>query len=177
MVMLSDKPIVLMGFMGSGKTTLGKQLAALLGFTFIDLDRFIETEENRTISEIFERDGEVAFRRLESNALNRILNHPNQVISIGGGAPCQPGNMDLIRGKSLSVYLKVSEPELLQRLARSSTSRPLLSGKSESEMQSVICTLLESRESYYRQAHIIMESDAISPSMILSELERWEQDQ
>lgn len=160
-----------MGFMGCGKTTLGKQLAASLGFTFIDLDRFIETVENRTISDIFEKDGEAAFRRIESNALSRIVSHPYQVLAIGGGAPCQPGNLHLIKEKSLSVYLKISESQLLLRLARSSTSRPLLSGKSESEIQEVIAGLMMKREQFYLQADIIIKSDAITPEMILSRLE------
>ncbi|MFA5814577.1 MAG: shikimate kinase [Bacteroidales bacterium] len=170
MVIPIDKPIVLLGFMGSGKSTLGKQLAASLGWTFTDLDRFIEAEENRTIPEIFEQDGEATFRKLESNALNKVLAYPHQVIAIGGGAPCHPGNMQLIKEKSLSIYLKISETQLLHRLAWSSTPRPLLKGKTESETQSFIADLLANREPFYLEADIIIESDAITTGMILSKL-------
>ncbi|TSA33985.1 MAG: shikimate kinase [Porphyromonadaceae bacterium] len=172
MVIPIDKPIVLLGFMGSGKSTLGKQLAASLGWTFTDLDCFIEAEENRTIPEIFEQDGEATFRMLESNALKKVLNQSHQVIAIGGGAPCHPGNLQLIREKSLSIYLKISETQLLHRLAWSSTPRPLLNGKSESEIQSFITDLLVTREPYYLKADIIIESDAITTGIILSKLEK-----
>lgn len=166
MVVDFNKPIVLLGFMGSGKSTLGKQLAASLGWIFMDLDRFIETEENRTISEIFEKNGEAFFRNLESKALTRLLSHSHQVIAIGGGAPCSQENLKVIKEKSLSVYLKVSEPQLLHRLANSSTSRPLLNGKSESETQIFIADLLSAREPWYLQADVIMESDEITAEMI-----------
>jgi shikimate kinase len=168
MVAEVDKPIVLLGFMGSGKSTLGKQLATSPGWSFLDLDRFIESEENRTIPEIFEQDGETSFRKLESKALKKVLAYPHQVISIGGGAPCNPANLKLIKEKSLSVYLKISEPQLLQRLVYSSTPRPLLKGKSESEIQSYIADLLATREPFYLQADIIIESDEITVGMILS---------
>jgi len=172
MVTLTHKPIVLLGFMGSGKSTLGKQIATSLGFTFIDLDRFIETEENRTIPDIFEKDGEAAFRRLESSALKKVVAHPQQVISIGGGAPCNPENLQLIREKSISVYLKISEAELLNRLISSSTRRPLLKGKSESETRSTIAAMMSIREPFYLQADIIIESDFITPTMILEILSK-----
>lgn len=156
--------------MGSGKTTLGKQLAALLGWIFIDLDRYIETGGNRSIPEIFEKDGEATFRKLESNALKEVLKYPRQVIAIGGGAPCNPANMELIKNHSTSIYLKISEGELLQRLSTSLTNRPLLKGKIESETQTLIRELLAAREPFYNQADIIIESDAITAEMILSKL-------
>lgn len=172
MVIPIDKPIVLLGFMGSGKSTIGKQLALSLGWTFIDLDRFIEAEENHTIPEIFEKAGEATFRKLESNALNKILNYPHQVIALGGGAPCEAGNLQMIKEKSLSIYLKISEPQLFQRLASTQTPRPLLNGKSESEIRSFITDLLITREPFYLQADVIIESDEITAGMILSKLEK-----
>jgi shikimate kinase len=165
-----DKPIVLLGFMGSGKTTLGRQVAGTLGFTFIDLDRFIETEEKRTISDIFNKEGESAFRKMEQIALARILVHPRQVIAVGGGAPCQTGNMALILEKALSVYLKVSGEELYRRLANSTTTRPLLSGKSEPEIRETIYNLLAMRESYYLRASLVIESDTITSGVIVEKI-------
>ena len=170
MVAKVDKPVVLLGFMGSGKTTLGKQLAASLGWMFTDLDRFVEAAHDRTIPDIFEKEGEAAFRKLESDALKKVLNYPHQVVAIGGGAPCSPDNLRLINEKSLSIYLKVSEPQLLHRLSYSSTPRPLLKGKSESETQALIRKLLATREPFYLQADVIIESDDITVAMIASHL-------
>ena len=170
MVNLPVKPVVLLGFMGSGKSTLGKQLATILGWGFIDLDRFIEALENRTIPEIFSQDGEAAFRKIESMALHKVLTYNCQVIAIGGGAPCQPENLNLIKEKSHSVYLKISEAQLSARLAYSNTPRPLLNGKSESETQIFIRDLLAIREPFYKQADFIIESDTISAEMIASNL-------
>jgi shikimate kinase len=173
MVIPSKKSIVLLGFMGSGKSTLGKQLALSLGWTFTDLDRFIETEENRTIPDLFEKEGEDVFRKLETHALKRVLAYSNQVISIGGGAPCTPSNMELIKEKSISIYLKISEQQLLKRLGNSSVTRPLLKGKADNELQQLIARLLVSREPYYLQADIILESDDINTGMILDRLESF----
>lgn len=167
MVTPADKPIILLGFMSSGKSTLGKQLAVLLSWDFIDLDRFIEATENRSIPEIFKQDGEAAFRKIESIALEKVLTYSCQVIAIGGGAPCLPENLQLIKEKSLSVYLKTSEAQLAVRLTYSNTPRPLLNGKSESETQTLIADLLAAREPFYCQADIIIESDAITAEMIL----------
>ena len=167
MVIPPEKPIVLLGFMGSGKSTLGKKLAEALSRIFTDLDRFIEVEENRTIPDIFEKEGESAFRKLESNALRRVLQYPGQVVAVGGGAPCFPGNLELIREKSLSLYLRVSHEQLLYRLAHSSTPRPLLKGKSESEKSQLIADLMAEREPYYIQADIVLESDEITLDMLI----------
>jgi shikimate kinase len=166
MVVIPNKPIVLLGFMGSGKSTLGKQLSTLLGWVFVDLDRFVETSEKRTIPDIFEKDGEQVFRRLESNALKDVLKYPNQVIAIGGGTPCQPENLNLIKEKSVSVYLKISDSQLATRLTNSTNQRPLLKGKSESEINISIRDLLAAREPFYNQADIIIESDVITAEMI-----------
>lgn len=171
MVTVPDKPIVLLGFMGSGKSTLGKQLATAIGWSFLDLDRFIEAEENRLITEIFERSGEASFRLIESKALLKVLKYPRQVIAIGGGTPCQTGNMQIIKENSQSVYLKVSPLQLLHRLSFSTTPRPLLKGKTEPETLSLIEEMMVNREPYYSQADIIIESDAITARSILSQIE------
>jgi shikimate kinase len=171
MVMLDNKPIVLLGFMGSGKSTLGKKLAGLIGWTFIDLDRFLEAQEGRSIPEIFDKSGEAYFRTIETVALEKALNSSFTVISIGGGAPCSSKNMELIKLRALSIYLKVTVPQLCFRLAYTSTPRPLLQGKSEVEKESFITELLGKREPYYLQSDMIIESDSISAEMILTRLE------
>lgn len=172
MVTRFDKSIVLLGFMGSGKSTLGKQLALTLGWRFTDLDRSIETETKQTIPEIFETEGEPGFRKLESDTLRRILAVPAQVIAIGGGAPCNPLNINMIKENSWSVYLKISEAELAHRLIHSTTPRPLLKGKTETEIKRIVRDLLAAREPYYLQADLTIESDEITAGMILSRLEK-----
>jgi shikimate kinase len=175
MVTIDNKPIVLLGFMGSGKSTLGKKLAGLIGWTFIDLDRFIETQEGSLIPEIFDKAGEAFFRTLETEALQKVLNSSFTVIAIGGGAPCNAKNMELIKTKAQSVYLKVSVPQLCYRLVHTSTPRPLLQGKSEAEIERFIAELLDNREPYYLQSDTIIESDFISPEMIQSRLNLQEE--
>jgi shikimate kinase len=167
MVTLPDKPIVLLGFMGSGKSTLGKQLARSLKLKFIDLDKHIESETGRTVQEIFVSEGESLFRDLEGKYLAELLDQPSQVIAIGGGAPCNNRNISLIRKKSISVYLKISVTELFLRISHSPTPRPLLAGKTGAEMESYIAKLLETREKYYNQADIILKSDCITTDKLL----------
>jgi shikimate kinase len=167
MVAQPDKPIVLLGFMGSGKSTLGKQLARSLKLDFTDLDKYIESKTGRSVQEIFSVEGESRFRSLESQYLAELINRPAGVIAIGGGAPCHDEHIRLIKEKSLSVYLKISVPELYLRISLSKTPRPLMAGKTGAEMENYICTLLKTREKYYDQADIIMESDCITPDALL----------
>ena len=170
MVTPPDKPIVLLGFMGSGKSTLGRQLATLLNRVFIDIDNFIETRERRSISDIFERDGEAVFRDIEANALREILRYPGQVLAAGGGAPCHRGNMEAIRAAADSVYLKVGTEELCGRLTASPSQRPLLRNKTPEELFAFIGKLVEERETFYLQADHIIESDNITAEMILERI-------
>lgn len=166
------KPIVLMGFMGSGKSTLGTRLAAKLDMPFTDLDRRIESAAGKTIPEIFGELGESAFRELESEALIRVFHEPIQVIAIGGGAPCREDHISLIKEQSVSVYLKISVDALFNRLWKQSPGRPLIAGKNPEELKSFIDNLLTTRERFYCQADIILESDQITVNQILTELTR-----
>lgn len=167
MVARPDKPIVLMGFMGSGKSTLGKQLARLLKLDFTDLDKYIEAKTGRSVQQIFSVEGESRFRSLEGQYLAEWLEQSAGILAIGGGAPCNDLNIRLIKDKSLSVYLKISVPELYLRISLSQTPRPLMAGKTGAEMETYICSLLETREKYYNQADIIIQSDCISPDALL----------
>ncbi|MFT4534953.1 MAG: shikimate kinase [Saprospiraceae bacterium] len=145
--------IVLVGFMGSGKTTVGKLLADALHMEFIDLDSYIEKDQNRTIAEIFAGKGEAYFREVESIALNEILKLSNKVVvSTGGGAPCHLDSMDIIKLHSLSVYLKIGSRRLAERL-KNDTERPLLQNKTEKELLSFVKRTLREREKYYSQAN------------------------
>ena len=159
-----------MGFMGSGKSTLGQSLSEHLGLPFTDLDRLIESSAGKSIPQIFSEMGEPAFREMESESLKRVLVKPAQVIAIGGGAPCREDHIRLIRERSTSVYLKISVEELFNRLWEQSPGRPLIAGKSPQELRTFIASLLRAREPYYTQANIILESDCLTAEELLQAL-------
>lgn len=148
--------IFLTGYMGSGKSTAGKKLAAKLGFEFIDLDKFIETECGQTISEIFAEKGENEFRALEHNALKKLINKNNIVVACGGGTPCYYGNMELMNNNGITIYLKMSAEALASRLIKAKDRRPLIEGKTEDELKNFINEHLEKREDIYHQAQYIV---------------------
>ena len=144
--------IVLIGFMGSGKSTVGKLLASAMHMEFVDLDSFIEKEQNCTIKEMFAQHGEAYFREVESKALFELLSRPQKIIiSTGGGAPCYHNNIELIRKNSLSIYLKVGSVRLVDRL-KNDTQRPLIQNKTDKELLSFVKSTLKNREQYYSQA-------------------------
>ncbi len=167
----TDRSIVLMGMMGSGKSTLGIRLATALNRTYTDLDTLIEGLAGQSITEIFNNQGEEVFRIFESEALTMAIDQPKRVISLGGGTPCFGSNLELILKKSFSVYLKCSQEELFRRLASSKTVRPLTAGKSNDELKTLITGLLKLREPYYMQANLIAESDRLSLTQLLKLLE------
>jgi len=144
--------LFLVGYMGSGKTTAGKKLAVKLNFEFIDLDKFIETEYQKTIPEIFKQEGEEAFRAKENNILKKLIVKDNIVIACGGGTPCYYSNMELINNNGISVYLKMSTDALVNRLLNAKDKRPLIEGKSENELKSFVMRQLEKREDFYNKA-------------------------
>jgi shikimate kinase len=155
--MLPGRPIYLIGFMGSGKTTAGKKLASLLGSTFIDLDRKIEEEAKMTIPEIFSLHGEAWFRQAESDILKRPGSEAGAVISTGGGAPCHADNMSYMLSKGLTVYLKLTPSQLVSRLSNAREERPLLKGMKGEELLGFITEKLAQREKWYCQAEIIVD--------------------
>ncbi len=165
------KPLVLLGFMGSGKSTIGQQLAHQIKVKFIDLDRRIEVNAGLSIPEIFAHLGEKKFREIESQVLREVLEEESGIIAIGGGAPCNEINISAIKQKAVSVYLKISVPELIRRLASSPTPRPLLQGKTPEETSKFIEDMLTQREFYYNQADLILESDTITPALLLTALQ------
>ena len=153
--------IFLLGYMASGKTTLGKQLAFELNKTFIDLDKLIEKEANKSINRIFEEEGETAFRQMEKNMLTEIASSKNSVIALGGGSPCFENNMDLINQSGLSIYLKQSASVIQQRLINKKSMRPLLKNMDEFEMLEFIQQHIGEREYYYLKADLIFVGDNV----------------
>ena len=144
--------IILLGYMGSGKTTLGRKLACIIQHQFIDLDEYIEEQEGWIISQIFEEDGEDYFRKLERVYLHRVIEKEDVVISTGGGTPCFFDNMDQMNEYGKTIYINMHPKALLPRLISSPSTRPLLAGKDGKEMLNYVFKTLRSREKYYHKA-------------------------
>ncbi|MCC7302409.1 MAG: AAA family ATPase [Bacteroidia bacterium] len=144
--------IYLTGFMGSGKSTAGKQLAALLQFPFFDLDEELSKTCGMSVTEIFSEKGEPWFREQEHSLLRTLSASPNAVIATGGGTPCFYDNMDFMNSSGITVYLKLSASALQNRLTPNQQSRPLIARKNPGELLKFITELLEKREDFYRKA-------------------------
>lgn len=152
------KHIILIGFMGSGKSTMGKLVANKLGWTFVDTDHYIEKKEGRTINAIFADDGEEYFRSLETEALKELLEAEEQnVLALGGGTPLRPENRALLKDAGYVIFLKVSPEEAYQRL-KNDTERPLLK---VSDPKEKIKELLDFRNPIYEAAadYVLLEEN------------------
>ena len=144
--------IFLTGYMGAGKTTLGKAFARELGLSFIDLDWYLEERFHQTISQLFAERGEDGFRRLEQKMLHEVGDFENVVISTGGGTPCFFDNMDYMNAQGQTVFLDVDEETLFRRLRVATAQRPILRGKSDAELRAFISEALARRMPYYEKA-------------------------
>jgi len=153
--------IYLIGFMGSGKTTVGKKLASKLNFDFVDLDFFIEKKYKITIPDIFDRFDEDVFRKIEHEALLDTKSFQNTVVSTGGGTPCFYNNMDLLKTYGTSVYLKLHPKSIQLRLLESKKKRPLIMNKTKDEIFDYIQLKLKERELYYKQADFTIKAENI----------------
>lgn len=146
------KPIFLIGYMGCGKSTLGRALQAATGLEFIDLDRYIENRFHATVSDIFAQRGEDGFRRAEAAMLDEVSRFSDVVIACGGGTPCFFNNMDLMNERGLTVWLTTPVERLFERLQRNRSKRPVLADKSDEELLAFIIEALEQRHPYYSRA-------------------------
>lgn len=153
--------MILIGYMGAGKTTLGKVLAKQLGLQFFDLDWFIESRFCQTISRLFATRGEEGFRKLEREMLHEVAEFEDVVLSAGGGTPCFFDNIDYMNRQAETVYLKASPDVLFRHLLPGKHKRPLLADKSDEEMKEYIVRSLAEREPYYLQARHILDTDLL----------------
>ena len=144
--------IILLGYMGAGKTTVGKQLAEELGLMFYDLDWYITSRMRRTVAQIFADDGEEGFRKIERNMLHEVAEFENIVLSCGGGTPCFFDNMDYLNQQGDTVYLKAAPEVLYQHLKMGKGVRPLLLNKTHEEVETFVREQLEQREPFYAKA-------------------------
>lgn len=150
------KRIIIIGYMGSGKTTVGHALSQELGLPFYDLDWYIETRMHRTVKQIFDEKGEEGFRKIEHNLLHEVAEFEDVIISCGGGTPCFFDNIDYINRQGETVYLKCTTDVLYKHLKMGKTIRPLLLNKTPDEVKTFIEAQLKQREPFYAKAkHIV----------------------
>jgi shikimate kinase len=158
----------IIGFMGAGKTTFARELAAQMNLQHVDLDQLIEERERVPTAEFFKTTGERVFREVEARLLAEIATSPGDaVISLGGGAPCTARNIDVIKQNGKSVYLKLPLGELVRRLevdVASGVQRPLLEG--DEDLQSVVRNLLRTRERFYLQADVVIDPRQVTPAIM-----------
>jgi shikimate kinase len=154
--------IFFIGFMGCGKTTWSRKLAAHLGYDFVDLDHLLEEQAGMTIAEYFATHGEDSFRILESEVLRQTPYTQNTVVSTGGGLPCFFDNMVWMNAHGKTVYIKLSPKTLVDRLERSKNKRPLLREKQGEELLAFITERLAEREVFYLQAGYIANGISLS---------------
>jgi shikimate kinase len=166
--MLDSHIVYIIGFMGSGKSTAGKKLASILGWSFIDLDKRIEEQTGMTIPELFSQHGEDYFRKIEAEVLKSLRSHINTVVSTGGGAPCHGDNMDYMIETGLTLYLKLTPGQLKKRLSESTGKRPLIKDLNNSELLSFIEDKLACREKWYNRAAITIEGINIDINLLHS---------
>jgi shikimate kinase len=158
--------LALVGFMGTGKTSVGRLVAENLHFDFLDTDELIQNSTGRSIADIFSRDGEPAFRALERRVVEEIAAKKNTVISTGGGLPTNPENLAKLKTHALVVCLWAS-PEKIWERVRNQSHRPLLH---DADPQKKIRELLATREPFYRQADVLVNTDLRSPREVAQQI-------
>ena len=162
--------IVLVGFPGAGKTSVGKILARKMELDFLDLDQEIESHYHTSIPIFFQKFGEELFRKVENEILQKLLQEDNIVLSTGGGAPCFHNAISLINEKATSVYLRLSLESLFIRLTQSKKKRPLVTQLTSEELRMYIENTLKIREPIYQQAHIITKGESVNIEALVKQL-------
>ena len=166
--------IVLIGYMGSGKSTIGKELSKVLNYAFLDLDDYISDKESSSIVSIFKTKGKIYFRKIEAKYLRHIISNSNNlVLSLGGGTPCYANNIDFIESHSnvLSFYLKLSVSSLAKRLIKEKEKRPVISHlNSEEELIEFVSKHLFERITYYTKATYIINTNDKSKGAIIQDI-------
>ncbi len=164
-----SKLFFLIGFMGSGKSTMGHAVADEMGITFLDLDEWIEKREGKSIKNIFEEKGEAYFRQLESSLLKALtfLPEAKYLVATGGGTPCFEDNMKWMNAHGTTIYLKPTIQVLGERLIADRDKRPLLKGTKPTDIQQFIHTLLQQREAFYLQARHTLTAEDLAPNKLI----------
>ncbi len=165
--------IYLVGYMGCGKSTIGRKVADLLGINFIDLDKYIEERYFKSIPAIFAEEGESGFREKERISLQEVSHFENIVVGTGGGAPCFFDNMEVMNSSGVTVYIAPDTHVLATRLLKSKTERPLIAGKSREELILFIDNALVERAPFYEKAKIIIRGvNNLDPQLVIDKIQK-----
>lgn len=167
---LPSKKIFLIGFMGCGKSKLGKALANKLEVPFLDLDTLVETINQQSIPQLFENLGEKGFRLKEKEALQQSAMDNNAIIATGGGAPCYFDNMEWMNNNGITVFIDTPVKVLADRLINARVERPLVKGKSLPELIEFIEAKLIERRPFYEQAHVVIKGVDLNADMLIEAL-------
>ena len=153
--------IFLVGYMGAGKTTIGKVLSKLIGLTFIDLDYYIEGRFRKTVAQLFAERGEEGFRSIERNMLHEVAEFEDVLVSTGGGTPCFFDNMEFMNQQGTTIYLQVSVDELASRLEVCKNTRPVLKNRTGDELKAFVAESLSGRLPFYQKASIVFDANEL----------------
>ena len=163
--------IYLMGYMGSGKSTLGKRIATTIGYRFIDLDKAIEEHSQLSVAELFKQMGEAYFRQVETEVLRKISTTTKVIVALGGGTPCSMENLEIIRATGSSIYIKIPPRGLQNRLLHSKTIRPKIQGIKGDDLLEFIEKELKIREPFYSQANMIIDGQNYDKERLIEKVE------
>ena len=165
-----NRPLFLVGFMCSGKTTLGRAFAKQLGIPFCDLDQLIESEQNMSVSEIFSTFGEERFRQIEAETINRVIGDAvPRIYALGGGTPCVKGTMDKLNDAGLTVHLTAPVERLMERIMLEEGKRPLVAGMTQPRLKSYVTSKLAERNRYYSQASVTFDASRLENEQQVAE--------
>ncbi|NEW82316.1 MAG: shikimate kinase [Mariniphaga sp.] len=168
--------IYLVGYMGCGKSTIGRKVAEILGISFVDLDKYIEERYFKTVPAIFADEGEERFREKERISLREVSQFENIVVGTGGGAPCFFDNMEVMNNNGVTVYIAPDTDVLAARLLKSKTERPLIAGKSPDELISFINNALLKRAPFYEKSKIIIRGENnLDPQLVIDRINQFDQ--
>ncbi len=163
--------ISLVGYMGSGKSHISKILGEKINFKIFDLDKEISKKKNKTIPEIFEKKGEIYFRKSEKETLEELLaTQENCIISLGGGTPVYYNNMEILNNNSITIYLRANIGTLVQRLSKQKEKRPLIARISDEDLPEFIAKHLFERNIFYNKAQYVVDTDHKTPEEIVEEI-------
>ena len=158
--------VYLVGYMGCGKSSIGRKLARRLGMDFIDMDSEIIRVAGKSVGEVFAEVGEEGFRLLEKEVLKNISEKTDAIVATGGGSPCFFDNMDVMNRSGLTIYFKMGAEKLAARLEYCKDKRPLIKDKTQEELVDYISVNLKKRDPYYMQAKLIIDGDKVSDEYI-----------
>lgn len=167
-----EKHVILVGFMGAGKTTVGKLLAETIGVSFIDSDEWIVAKEQASVSDVFATKGEAYFRQLEKAFLDHLALEQPAVVAVGGGLPCFGDNIMVLNSLGIVIYINTSLQTLTQRLKNDRANRPLLRDLKDEELFRYAEDLIAQRKVFYKMAQLIVPNESNKPNDVVEKIKK-----